>query len=166
MKFVLAIIAFQVVTTAAKQACTTKAGQSGVCESISDCPFLLDLLNSGDLSDLTTCDSDGSVGIFCCPQTNFTQIANSKSCQRIVDLRDQLKPELSEYKSNSTTASVGEVPFVAQIFLAEKGFVGVGALISERFVLTAAHVVYRRLSLPSVRLGKVIKALTFESLLI
>lgn len=140
------------------QPCTTKLGLIGSCKPITECEYLTDLLNLGDFSDLTSCDFDGSVGVFCCPlqHKNATNSSNlSQSCQKLVDLKEQLTPNLTSYNENSSTISIGELPHMVQVMFPEKGFVGAGALISEKFVLTSAHVVYVRQSLPFVRLAKV-----------
>lgn len=145
--------------------CTTKLGLSGTCESITECDYAMGLLNSGDISDLTSCDFDGTVGVFCCPKdySNSTSHLN-KSCQKLLNLKDQLLPNIVPHSENSTMISVGEFPHMAQVMLPERGFVGSGALVSEKFVLTAAHIVYARRSLPTVRLGKVNKAINWLEL--
>lgn len=146
------------ISSAFGEPCTTKLGLSGTCKPITECTYVTDLLNSGDITDLTPCDFDGTVGVFCCPTdySNSTSSQLCKSCLKLMTLKDQLMPSMSNYNEKSSTISVGELPHMAQVMFPEKGFVGSGALISERFVLTAAHIVYTRRSLPTVRLGKVI----------
>ena len=137
--------------------CTTKSGLVGICKPITECFYLTELLSaSGDFSDLTPCNSNGTVGVFCCPLNHLSvnHSVLSKPCQRIMELNDSLKPSIVRL-TKSTLVSFGELPFIAQIIFPEKGFVGTGALVSEKFVLTAAHVVYIRKSMPTVRLGKV-----------
>lgn len=143
--------------TFASKLCTTKLGLSGTCQPITDCDYLTSLLNLGDFSDLTPCESDGSVGVFCCPLNHdiSTEPAFCKSCQKIIDLKERLSPNLKTYNENSTKISTAELPHMAQVIFPEKGFVGAGVLISEKFVLTSANVVYTRRSIPVVRLGKV-----------
>lgn len=147
------------INSADEAPCVTKSGLVGTCKPITQCLFITDLLNEGNFGDLTACDvHDGSVGIFCCPMNN-TNKSNSninESCLKILNLKEQLAPKVTQYDGKSSRVTVGELPFMAQIFFPEKGFVGSGALISEKFVVSAAHVVYVRRSLPIVRLGKVI----------
>jgi hypothetical protein len=147
--------------------CTTKLGFVGTCKPITECEYITNLLNLGDLSDLTPCESDGSVGVFCCPATNdnSTKPTLPKSCQKIIDLKERLTPNLLNYNENSPTISIAELPHMAQVMFPEKGFVGAGVLISEKFVLTSARAVYIRRSMPVVRLGKVIGSLNWENLL-
>lgn len=144
-------------TTFASQPCTTKLGLIGSCKPITDCEYITDLLNLEDFSDLTPCDFDGSVGVFCCPlqHKNATISHLSQSCQKLVDLKERLTPNLISYNENSSKISIGELPHMVQVMFPQKGFVGAGVLISEKFVLAAAHIVFNRLSLPFVRLGKV-----------
>jgi hypothetical protein len=138
--------------------CATKLGLSGTCEPITECEYITNLLNLGDLSDLTPCEFDGSVGVFCCPANhkNSTKSSLSRSCQKLVALKERLTPSLAVYNEKSPTISIGELPFMAQVMFPEKGFVGAGVLVSDKFVLTSAHVVYFRRSIPVVRLGKVV----------
>lgn len=137
--------------------CTTKLGHEGTCEPITECEYITNLLDLGDLTDLTPCESDGSVGVFCCPMShqNINKKTLTKSCRKIIDLKQRLKPNRVSYNVNSPTSSIAELPHMAQVMFPEKGFVGAGVLVSEKFVLTSAHVVYSRRSMPIVRLGKV-----------
>jgi hypothetical protein len=146
--------------------CTTKLSFDGVCKPITDCLYLMDLLNAGDFGDLTSCDFDGSVGVFCCPSiySNSTPSSISESCQKIIKLKEQLRVNTTSYDQKSSSISTGKFPHMAQVILPGKGFVGAGALISEKFVLTSAHIVFIRRSLPIVRLGKVIKGNLKQSL--
>lgn len=147
--------------------CATKSGLVGVCKPITDCLYLTEMLNAGDFSDLTSCDLDGTVGVFCCPtnQINATQMVLSASCQKILEMKQQLLPNFVEYDAMSLISSIQELPFMAQIMFPEKGFVGAGALISEKFVLTSARVVFVHRSMPIVRLGRVswVKNWKFDS---
>jgi hypothetical protein len=144
--------------TLGSQPCTTKLGLVGSCKPIIECEYLTDLLNLGDFSDLTSCDFDGSVGVFCCPLQRKTATNSNlrQSCLKLIKLKEKLKPNLKTYNEVSSIISIGELPHIAQVMFPEKGFVGAGALISEKFVLTSAHVVYVRRNMPFVRLGKVI----------
>lgn len=141
----------------ADSSCVMKLGLVGVCKPITVCLYLTEMLNAGDFSDLTPCDLDGTVGVFCCPtsQTNATQLTLSETCQKIMDLKQQLQPNFVDYDAMSSVSTIRELPFMAQIMFIEKGFVGAGALISEKFVLTSARVVFVRRSMPIVRLGRV-----------
>lgn len=159
MKFVIIFVAIFEASFGSLP-CMTKLGLIGNCKPITKCEYLTDLLNLGDFSDLTSCDFDGSVGVFCCPviHKNALNSSNlSQSCQKLVDLKERLTPNLTSYNEKSSKISIGELPHMVQVMFPEKGFVGAGALISEKFVLTSAHVVFVRLSLPFVRLGKVIE---------
>lgn len=140
-----------------ESSCATKSGLVGTCEPITDCLYLTEMLNAGDFSDLTSCDLDGTVGVFCCPtnQTNSPQSTLSESCRKILELKQQLLPNFVEYDTTSSVSSIRELPFMAQVVFPKKGFVGAGALISEKFVLTSARVVFVRRSMPIVRLGRV-----------
>lgn len=140
-----------------ESSCTTKSGLVGTCKSITDCLYLTDMLNAGDLNDLTSCDLDGTVGVFCCPlnQASAIQPTLSESCRKILDLKQQLLPNLIDYGARSSETSTRELPFMVQVMFPEKGFVAAGALISEKFVLTSARAVFVRRSMPIVRLGKV-----------
>lgn len=143
-------------STASASACITKSGVIGTCKVITECEAITENLNSGDFGDLTPCEFTGSIGIFCCPSIApqiHSQLTNS--CQKIHRMREQLRPSIAKYDKNSAFSSVNELSFMAQIFLPQKGFVGSGVLISESFVLTSAHIVYARRSMPHVRLGKV-----------
>lgn len=127
--------------------CETKHGIKGTCIPITDCPHLTELLNAGDVSDLTNCHFDGIIGLFCCPTTNIssTNLRVTESCKRIIERRDHDGINVASATS-----------FMAQIFLLESGYVGSGVLVSELFILTSANIVYTRRSMPTVRLGKVI----------
>lgn len=140
-----------------ESSCATKSGLVGVCKPITDCFYLTEMLNAGDFSDLTSCDLGGTVGVFCCPtiQTNTTHTNFSESCRKILQLRQQLLPNFVDYDATSSVPSIQELPFMAQVMFPKKGFVGAGALISEKFVLTSARVIFVRQSMPIVRLGRV-----------
>lgn len=155
---VLAVFCAFCAVTCEWDPCMTKLGLAGTCRPITECESLTELLNVGDLTDLTPCEFDGSVGFFCCPlqPKNSPSSTLSRSCLKLVDLKERLTPNLTNYNENSSTVATGELPHMAQVMFSEKGFVGAGALISEKFVLTSAHIVYVRLSMPFVRLGKVI----------
>lgn len=158
----IAIIIFtcchMMIQSATPNPCITNLGLNGTCMPITDCRYVTDQLNAGDLRDLTPCETDGTVGIFCCPtdvKVN-SEIKFSESCKQIITLKDQLNPKMTKYRENVSNISTGELPFMVQVHFPNKGLVGAGALISEKFVLTSAHIVYVRLSMPFVRLGKVI----------
>lgn len=155
---VLVVLCAVCAVTCGLHPCMTKQGLTGKCRPITECESLTERLNIGDLTDLTPCDFDGSVGFFCCPlqHKNTSSSSLSQSCLKLVDLKERLTPNLSNY--NESTSATGELPHMAQVMFSEKGFVGAGALISEKFVLTSAHIVYFRRSLPFVRLGKVIES--------
>lgn len=152
------VIVCILISSAFGDPCTTKLGFSGTCKPITECSYVTDLLNSGDFADLSPCDFDGTVGVFCCPTDHSNRKSShlNKSCRKLINLKEQLMPNIVSYHEKSSIISVGELPHMAQVMFPEKGFVGSGALVSERFVLTAAHIVYTRRSLPTVRLGKVI----------
>lgn len=150
---------------AASSKCTTKSGSDGNCKPIIDC---LNLLNDsdGDFADLTPCTSSdvGIIGEFCCPLTRSNISSRdsylSESCRKLVQLKEQLNPKLIDFGMNSMPSSVGvkvgELPFMAQIIESDESkYLGAGALISEKFVLTSAHIVFGLQKLPTVRLGKV-----------
>lgn len=128
--------------------CTTKHGVLGSCRPITDCLYDNDV---GSLNDLTPCDKVGEVGIFCCIDSSSRNY--SKLCEKAMNLRKDLN--ISSYNEESSTITVGQLPHMAAVYFHEKGFVGAGVLLNEKFVLTSAHTVYVRRSLPFVRLGKV-----------
>lgn len=131
--------------------CVTKFGVVGTCKAITECESILDNLN-----DLSPCDFDGSIGIFCCPNSLNPMHENiTKSCRKNLKMREQLQPNIVNYDKDSMTSSISELPHMVQVIFSEKGFVGAGVLLSENFVLTSAHIIYVRTSMPVVRLGKV-----------
>jgi hypothetical protein len=149
--------------------CNTKSGSDGICKPISECSFLKELLSNSesDLFDLTPCietkkDRFGIIGEFCCPLTKPSNNSSqdsylSKSCCKLVKLKEQLKPKLIDFGEHSMSevgVKAGKLPFIAQIILDET-FLGTGALVSEKFVLTSAHIVYALQTLPTIKLGKV-----------
>lgn len=174
MKSILIVfiaIQFQLKFTIAdfSSSCKTKSGSDGICKPISECSILRDLLSNSntDLFDLTPCiiskrDRIGIIGEFCCPLTKPSNNSSqdsylSESCRKLVELKEQLKPKLIDFSKNSMSAvgvKAGELPFIAQIILDET-FLGAGALVSEKFVLTSAHIVHALQSLPTIKLGKV-----------
>lgn len=145
--------------------CVTKLGVKGTCKPISDCLSLIAQLKSYEgLDDLSSCASDNNDSLFCCPSTylpaKFSR--SNKLCDNIEKLRYQLMPNIPVYNKNSSSISIGELPFIAQVIFPERGFVGVGVLISSNFLLTSAHILLHRRSMPIIRLGKVIRSINLR----
>lgn len=152
---VLLILSIVSIGLALNVPCSTKKGFIGTCRPITDCDYISDQLeNNGDFTDLTPCSSNGTVGIFCCPE-NPSSEAPGESCRKIIKLKQQLLPNITSYNKQSKTVATSELPFMVQVMFPEKGFVGAGVLISEKFVLSSAHIVFIRQSMPTVRIGKV-----------
>lgn len=159
LKVLAALVLCFSINIASEVPCSTKLGFRGSCLPITDCPYVTELFKSDDLNDLTPCESDGSVGYFCCPSRNSSSSTPSflsESCRKMLKMKEQLTPNITSYDEKSLTVSIGELPHMVQVMFPEKGFVGAGVLISEKFALTSAHVVYVRRSMPIIRLGKVI----------
>ncbi|KAG5683201.1 hypothetical protein PVAND_012497 [Polypedilum vanderplanki] len=135
--------------------CITKTGHEGTCKSITDCEAFNQNLNEDDINDMSPCDFDGSIGIYCCPNFVHPLLPQlTKSCNKTLRIKDQMKPHFADFNENSKISSINELPFMVQVMLLEKGFVGSGVLINEKFVLTSAHAVYFRKSMPICRFGK------------
>ena len=138
-------------SSALNESCTLKSGIVGTCKPITECDVILTALYSHALSHLQSCKFTGEIGIYCCPISS-SKISSklTHSCQKIIKTKEVLRINSTKYDRESSM-----FPFMTQIFISDKGFVGSGVLLSEKFVLTSAHAVYVRRSMPIVRLGMV-----------
>ena len=136
---------------AVNKTCILKSQAVGICMPITECDIILETLSSGDLSYLQSCQFTGEIGIYCCPLHSSETVIPKLAplCQKSIQIEKKLRI------NNTEVSSIAELSFMVQILLREKDFVSAGVLLSEKFVLTSAHTVYVRRSMPIVRLGKV-----------
>ncbi|CAG9802236.1 unnamed protein product [Chironomus riparius] len=135
--------------SAVNETCILKSRTVGICKPIIKCDVILETLTSGDLSYLQSCQTKGEIGIYCCPlHLSKSGPKLSPLCQKSIQIKENLRINSTEISSNA------ELPFLVQILSSDKDFIGCGVLLSKKFVLTSAHAVYVRRTMPIVRFGK------------
>ncbi|XP_067002777.2 venom protease [Anabrus simplex] len=161
------------------QDCSLPGGIRGVCSRISRCSPVLAALRSGSLRSTVRCGFLGFEEIVCCPSniqaSNEDELEETapkrenrqqhggirKSQQACQQYRENEVKRIGYFILNGEEAMDGEFPHMAALGFLVSGETTIswrcgGSLISDRFVLTAAHCVTdRRLGYPKmVRLGQ------------
>ncbi|XP_073816007.1 serine protease ea-like [Musca autumnalis] len=144
---ILAAFCIQGSVAAANQACVNPHNENGVCINLLSCPPLLNLLKNVQRSNAETmflqqsqCDFVGSTVYVCCVLQQSVRfqvdlLPTTRECGKSFDNRIL----------GGNVTRIDEYPWVALIEYTkpfnEKGFHCGAALISKRYVLTAAHCV-------------------------
>ncbi|XP_063363951.1 serine protease persephone-like [Cydia amplana] len=136
--------------------------EDGLCTLVTDCKVALRQIKDKNYHSFARCGFEGVTEVMCCPSTNVKfgettestrrvndNNGNTRPTKRIADVECQKiiassKPPLDLHIIGGEQASLGEFPhMVALGFEAQFGyrFDCGGSLISNRFVLTAAHCV-------------------------
>uniref|UniRef100_V5GX21 CLIP domain-containing serine protease n=2 Tax=Anoplophora glabripennis TaxID=217634 RepID=V5GX21_ANOGL len=144
--------------------CQTSRREQGACKSVSQCPTILSILRNKPIKAedaeylrRSNCGSDGSLPKMCCPfevkPVSSNLLPSAEICG--VGTPDKIY--------GGTEADLNEYPWMALIEYQDvddgkRGFYCGGALISKRYVLTAAHCmkgdILKSWKLISVRLGE------------
>jgi len=143
--------------------CTTPDGERGDCLNIRRCPSLLELLRTSrnkpsvqDFLRRSVCGYDDSEPRVCCPSEGPTDFTTTQRALPMTNQRDNFPnipnpPQCGKSDSTDHTrvvggnnATLGAWPWIAALGYRSSSRPGPlwncgGALISERYVLTAAH---------------------------
>ena len=137
--------------------CTAKDGTSGTIQIIGFCKHVKHLKDSNQTDELRKYKA-GKIGrnhVYCCPQHKSVKACRSFGTRQDLRNNGRVKRIIGGIKSE-----LGEFPhFVALGFINQTGHLTFdcgGSLISESFVITAAHCCSSRNKMPIIaRLGKV-----------
>lgn len=133
--------------------CTTPNNEAARCLSIYNCPILLDAIKSRDTSLLdflraSQCGQIGSTVLVCCGSS-----ANYSAPDAPIKYNKKLFPSRSlcgyqhsddRFSQQNVTAEIDEFPWLVVLMFQFKGKTQPlcsGALINNRYVITAAHCV-------------------------
>nr|CAD7455618.1 unnamed protein product [Timema tahoe] len=136
--------------------CTTVRGEKGVCSLFQSCASALQDFNRG--LQPQRCGFRGSNVVVCC-QDNLPNL--SKSEEACLSYSNEVPLRLTSYILGGIQAKIGEFPHMAALGYLSEGSSSLswdcaGTLISDRYILTAAHcVAIKGRKLTRVHLGGV-----------
>ncbi|XP_013143864.1 PREDICTED: trypsin-1-like [Papilio polytes] len=130
--------------------CLSNDNEDGICALITDCPVAINEIRHRNYHKYKRCGFQDDTEIVCCPQKPVDRYGETNpKTTRIADLEckkitDNLLPPLDLHIIGGEIASLGEFPHMVALGYPEGdgyNFMCGATLLSDRFVLTAAHCV-------------------------
>lgn len=135
--------------------CSVDGIEYGAVKTLAKCGHITKLLKEKKIDEVKKLSVDENRMLFCCPARK-----SIRACKGF-GIRPDEPDRISRRIIGGTAAEPGEFPHFASLaYIVDDGkvrFDCAGSLISEKFVLTAAHCCSKKMRIPIfVRLGKVL----------